>query len=174
VRVLNYDIIDWLNLSDSTIDAVATRELQELQRRDRLYRGDRLPPEICDRVVILVDDGLATGATMRAAISVIDPQEPAKLIVAVPVAPGSLCDDLSLEADEVVCVAMPTSLNAIGYWYEDFSQTTDDEVRQLLANSPLGRPPQRPIQTALKPIYFKHPSSELVLSGCPTTLRAAA
>jgi putative phosphoribosyl transferase len=135
VEVLNYDVVEGLGISEHTIDAVAARELRELRRRDRLYRGDRPQPEIGDRIVILVDDGIATGASMRAAISVIDPQEPAKLVVAVPVAPPSFCDDLSLDADEVVCVAMPATLNAIGYWYADFSQTTDEEVRQCLAHA---------------------------------------
>ncbi|WP_017300329.1 phosphoribosyltransferase [Nodosilinea nodulosa] len=136
VRVLNPDVIEGLAISASTIDAIAARELQELQRRDRAYRGDRPPPEIRDRTVILVDDGIATGATMRAAISVITPQRPARLVVATPVAAPPICDELSRLVDEVVCVTMPVRLSAIGYWYEDFSQTTDEEVRQLLAVSP--------------------------------------
>lgn len=133
VLVLNNDVIDGLAIAKHTIDAVVAQESRELQRRDRAYRGNRPPPHIGDRLVILVDDGIATGATMRAAISVIAPQSPARLIVATPVAPLSSCEDLSLEIDEMVCVTMPTNLNAIGSRYADFSQTTDAEVRQLLA-----------------------------------------
>ncbi|MGB3312716.1 MAG: phosphoribosyltransferase [Nodosilinea sp.] len=136
VRVLNDDVVSGMNISASTIDAVAAKELQELQRRDRAYRGDRPPLDVRDRIIILVDDGIATGATMRAAISVIQPQQPAQLIVAAPVAAPSLYDELSLKVDEVVCVALPDRLTAIGYWYEDFSQTSDEDVRQLLANQP--------------------------------------
>jgi len=133
VRVLNYDVISWLGISGTTIDAVAARELQELQRRDRVYRGDRPVPNIRDRIVILVDDGIATGSTMRAAISVLKPQQPASLIVAVPVAPPETCDVIRAEVDEVVCLMIPEMFYAIGLWYEDFSQTTDEEVRDLLA-----------------------------------------
>jgi len=134
VRVLNYDVVSWLGISGKTIDEVAAREVKELQRRDRVYRGDRPQPEIRDRTVILVDDGIATGATIRAAISVIKSQQPARLIVATPVAPPSTCDELKAEVDEVVCLLTPESFYAIGVWYEDFSQTTDEEVRALLAH----------------------------------------
>jgi putative phosphoribosyl transferase len=133
VRVLNYDVVSWLGISSKTIDQVAARELKELQRRDRVYRGDRPQPNVRDRTVILVDDGIATGSTMRAAISVIKPQQPARLIVAVPVASPQTCNDLRTEVDEVVCLMMPEAFYAIGLWYEDFSQTTDEEVRSLLA-----------------------------------------
>jgi len=117
VRVLNYDVISWLGISGTTIDAVAARELQELQRRDRVYRGDRPVPNIRDRIVI----------------SVLKPQQPASLIVAVPVAPPETCDVIRAEVDEVVCLMIPEMFYAIGLWYEDFSQTTDEEVRDLLA-----------------------------------------
>ncbi|WP_416669894.1 phosphoribosyltransferase [Egbenema bharatensis] len=135
VRVLNYDVVGWLGIAGKVIDEVANRELRELQRRDRAYRGDRPPPDIRDRIVILVDDGIATGATMRAAISVLDAQKPAYLIVGVPVAPSETCDALKSEADEVVCLLTPEPFYAIGLWYEDFSQTTDETVRKLLADS---------------------------------------
>lgn len=135
VRVLNYDVVSWLGISSKTIDEVAARELKELQRRDRAYRGDRPQPEIRDRTVILVDDGIATGATIRAAIAVIKSQQPARLIVAIPVAPPSTCAALKTEVDEVVCLMAPELFYAIGLWYEDFSQTTDEEVRKLLARS---------------------------------------
>ncbi|WP_035986546.1 phosphoribosyltransferase [Leptolyngbya sp. KIOST-1] len=135
VRVLNDDVVKGMGISAAAIDAIAARELEELQRRDRAYRGDRPSPSIRDRTVILVDDGIATGATMRAAVSVIQPQGPARLIVAAPVAAPALCQELSLMVDEVVCVVMPPTLRAIGYWYQDFSQTSDDDVRHLLSCS---------------------------------------
>ncbi|MGQ9872400.1 phosphoribosyltransferase [Leptodesmis sp.] len=123
----------WLGIPGKTIDEVAAKELKELQRRDRAYRGDRPQPEIRDRTVILVDDGIATGATIQAAIAVIKSQQPARLIVATPVAPPSTCEELKAEVDEVVCLMTPELFYAIGLWYEEFSQTTDDEVRELLA-----------------------------------------
>ncbi|MGI0488162.1 phosphoribosyltransferase [Pantanalinema rosaneae CENA516] len=133
VRVLNYDVISWLGITSKTIDAVAAKELKELQRRDRVYRGDRAQPNIRDRIVILVDDGIATGSTIRAAISVLKPQQPAQLIVAIPVAPPAACDQLRSEVDEVICLFKPEALYAIGIWYDDFSQVTDETVRYLLA-----------------------------------------
>jgi putative phosphoribosyl transferase len=136
VRVLNHDVINWLNISSHTIEEVAARELQELQRRERAYRGNRLRPEICDRTVILVDDGLATGATMRAAVTVLKSQQPRQLIVAVPVAPREACAVLRTEVDRVICLATPEPFQAIGLWYDNFAQTTDQEVRTLLADQP--------------------------------------
>ncbi|MBD2494549.1 phosphoribosyltransferase [Nostoc sp. FACHB-280] len=133
VRVLNYDVINNLGIDISTIDKVATQELRELQRRDRAYRGERPLPNIKNRTVILVDDGIATGSTMRAAIAVVKQQQPQRLIVAVPIAAPITCEELQAEVDEIVCLVMPESLYAIGLWYEDFSQTTDAEVRHLLA-----------------------------------------
>jgi putative phosphoribosyl transferase len=133
VRVLNESIINWLKISNQDIEEVAARELQELQRRNRAYRGDRPPSDIVDRTVILVDDGLATGSTMRAAIAVLKPQHPAKLIVAIPVAASETYNELKTEVDKVVCLMTPEPFYAIGLWYEDFSQTTDQEVRKLLA-----------------------------------------
>lgn len=135
VRELNYDVISGLGISGKTIDEVADRELKELQRRDRAYRGDRPPPDICDRIVILIDDGIATGSTIKAAITVIQSQRPARLIVAVPVAPPQIRDELSVAVDEVVCLMTPEEFYAISLWYEDFAQTTDEEVRELLARS---------------------------------------
>ncbi|HSM83366.1 MAG TPA: phosphoribosyltransferase [Nodosilinea sp.] len=135
VRVLNYEVVSWLAISGRTIDAVAARELKELQRRDRIYRGDRPQPEIRDRTIILVDDGMATGLTMQAAIEVIKPQRPARLIVAVPVAPPQTCATLKTEVDEVVCLLTPKDLYSISLWYDDFAQLTDDEVCTLLSQS---------------------------------------
>jgi predicted phosphoribosyltransferase len=102
-------------------------------RRERAYRADRPPPDLRDRIVILVDDGLATGATMRAAVAALRGQDPARIVVAVPVGAPSTCALLHAEADEIVCAAMPEPFYAVGQWYNDFSETTDDEVRSLLA-----------------------------------------
>ncbi len=133
VRVLNDEIVNWLGIDHKTIDQVATQELQELQRRDRVYRGDRPQPKIKNRTVILIDDGIATASTMRAAIAVIQEQQPKRIVVAIPVAPPSICEELRTEIDEVICLTTPEPMYAIGLWYEDFSQTTDAEVRDLLA-----------------------------------------
>ena len=111
---------------------VVAREQQELVRRERLYRGDRPPVAIEGKTVIVVDDGLATGATMRAAVAAIRLQHPARLVVAVPVGARETCEVLRAEADEVVCAAMPWPFRAVGLWYEEFPQTTDEEVHELL------------------------------------------
>jgi predicted phosphoribosyltransferase len=132
VRVLNDEIVRGLGISEHEIDAAAARELQELARRQRLYRGDRPLPDIAGRTVILVDDGLATGATMRAAIQALRQQQPARIVVAVPTASPDTCEALKAEADDVVCAMTPEPFLAVGHWYEDFTQTTDDEVRELL------------------------------------------
>ncbi|MBE7384841.1 MAG: phosphoribosyltransferase [Leptolyngbya sp. SIO1E4] len=135
VQVLNYNILNWLNISDHTVEQVAARELRELQRRDRAYRGDRPHPELQDRTLLLIDDGIATGATMRAAIALLKLQQPQQIVVAVPVAPSQTCQTLKAEADRVVCLITPEPFYAIGLWYEHFAQTSDDEVRELLARS---------------------------------------
>src|SRR5262249_41069458 len=132
VRVLNEDVVKALRISDSTLDAVAASEEQELERRVRLYRGDRTALDLRDRTVILVDDGLATGATMRAAVAAVRQYRPARIIVAVPVGSPDTCAELQREADAVVCVRTPVPFNAVALWYDDFSQTTDEEVRTLL------------------------------------------
>jgi putative phosphoribosyl transferase len=132
VRVLNDDVLDWLRISDERIDEVAARELRELERRDRAYRGDRPPPDLRDRTVILVDDGLATGSTMQAAIAAIRHQSPQRIVVAVPVGAPDTCDAIRGEVDEVVCFMPQDPLYAIGLWYENFTQTTDEEVCKLL------------------------------------------
>ncbi len=132
VRVLNRDVVAYLNIPQRTIDAVARQEQQELERRERLYRGDRPAPEVRGRTVILVDDGLATGSTMRAAIAALKKLEPGRIVVAVPVAPPSAVEELEKEVDEVVCLFTPEPFEGVGRWYQDFSQTTDQEVRNLL------------------------------------------
>ena len=132
VRVLNRDIVRMLGLSDATIDAVSTKEQRELARRELLYRGERALPELRGRTLILVDDGMATGATMRAAIQAVRQRDPAHVVVAVPVAALPTCDDLRSEGSDVVCVRETDALYAIGLWYDKFSQTTDAEIRDLL------------------------------------------
>jgi len=133
VRVLNDEIVRGLGISDHQIDAVVARELHELARRERLYRGDRPPPDVAGRTVILVDDGLATGATMRAAVAALRQRQPARIVIAVPTASPDTSEALKAEADDVVCAMTPEPFFAVGHWYEDFTQTTDDEVRELLA-----------------------------------------
>ncbi|MFQ4141831.1 phosphoribosyltransferase [Chlorogloeopsis sp. ULAP02] len=133
IRVLNYDVISWFGISSKTIDEVAAKELRELQRRDHVYRGEHPPLDVRNRIVILIDDGIATGSTIRAAIAILQQQQPQRIVVAVPVAPLATCQELRAEVEEVVCLLTPEPLYAIGLWYENFSQTTDDEVRELLA-----------------------------------------
>src|SRR5215471_741873 len=132
VRVLNDDVVKPLGISDHMIEAAAAQELEELSRRERLYRGGRPVPDMSGRTVILVDDGLATGATMRAAIQALRQQQPARVVVAVPTASPDICEALRSEADDVICVMTPEPFFAVGHWYDDFTQTTDDEVRRLL------------------------------------------
>lgn len=133
VRILNYEVISSLGITDKTIEAVAARELGELQRRDRVYRGDRPQPVIQNQTVILVDDGIATGATIRAAISILKSQHPRELVMAVPVAPRDVCQRLADEVDRIVCLETPSPFYAIALWYDNFSQTSDAEVCNLLA-----------------------------------------
>jgi predicted phosphoribosyltransferase len=135
LHVLNESVVRNLAIPDYVIDAVAAEELEELARRERAYRGTRFPPEVRGRTVILVDDGLATGSTMHAAIRALKQQEPARIVVAVPTAAPETCEEMKSEADEVVCALTPEPFYAVGLWYEDFSQTSDDEVRELLARA---------------------------------------
>jgi predicted phosphoribosyltransferase len=135
VRVLNDQLVGGLGIPDYIVDEVAAWEQQELMRRDRLYRGDRPPPDVRGRTVILVDDGLATGPTMLAAVKALRQQQPARIVVAVPTASPETCEQLRAEVDEVICAITPEPFHAVGLWYEDFSQTTDEEVRDLLARS---------------------------------------
>jgi predicted phosphoribosyltransferase len=132
IRVLNRDIIRMLNVPEEVIQFVVRRELEELRRQERLYRGDRPLPEVRDRAVILIDDGLATGASMRAAVAGLRTRQPARIVVAVPAAAAETCDALRSEVDEVVCVMTPEPFYGVSRWYEDFSQITDEEVRALL------------------------------------------
>jgi putative phosphoribosyl transferase len=138
VRVLNEDVIQALHPPFRVIEAVAARELEELGRRERSYRGDRPALQVRGRTVILVDDGLATGSTMRAAVKALRRLGPDRIVVAVPTAAPSTCAELGLEADECICCITPDPFYAVGVWYEDFSQTTDREVRDLLERATVG------------------------------------
>jgi putative phosphoribosyl transferase len=135
VRVLNDEVMRILPIPERVIDAVTAEETQELNRRERLYRGSRPPPDVRGRTVILVDDGLATGSTMRAAVKALRQLDPAKIVVAVPVGARQTCAEFQDEADEAVCATTPEPFYAVGYWYADFEPTSDDEVRVLLAQA---------------------------------------
>lgn len=135
VRVLNRDVIEPLQIPERAIAEVERRERVEIERREHAYRGQRPRPAVAGQCVILVDDGVATGATMRAAIAALRQQKPAKVVVAVPVAPPDTVDVLRSEADEVVCLAMPEPFRAIGCWYVEFPQLSDEEVRARLSRS---------------------------------------
>jgi putative phosphoribosyl transferase len=135
VQVLNDGVVEALGLDAAVIERAAATEQRELTRRERLYRGDRRPVDVEDRTVILVDDGLATGATMRAGTLALRAKHPRRLVLAVPVAAAQTCELLRADADELVCASTPEPFVAVGAWYDDFSQTTDDEVRALLARS---------------------------------------
>jgi predicted phosphoribosyltransferase len=132
VRVLNDQVVSRLGIPEHVIDAVAAREQQELARRERLYRGGRPPLDVRNRTVILVDDGLATGATMHAAIAALRQLHPARIVVAVPTASAETCEEMRAEADDVICAVTPEPFQAVGRWYQDFSQTMDEEVQDLL------------------------------------------
>jgi putative phosphoribosyl transferase len=135
VRVLNEDIMRSLPNADQLIESVTEKETVELERREQTYRDGRPAPELRDRVVILVDDGLATGATMRAAVAALRQRGVAKIVVAAPVGAPDTCRELEQEADETICATAPEFFQAVGQYYEDFSQTSDEEVRELLARA---------------------------------------
>lgn len=130
--VLNEDLLDQLQIGQAAIARVRAREQRELQRRERVYRGNRALPALAGREVVLIDDGLATGATMRAAVAAVRQQRPRKIVVAVPVAPPETVAILEREADAVLCLLTPSPFYGVGYWYQDFAQTTDEEVCGLL------------------------------------------
>ena len=138
VRVLNQGVVDAARMSPEAVERVARRELEEVERREAAYRGGRPPVETAGKRVILVDDGLATGATMRAAVAAVRATGPARIVVAVPIAAASTCEELAREVDEIVCLRTPEPFYAVGLWYEDFSQTTDEEVRALLEQPAAG------------------------------------
>lgn len=132
VRVLNQDVVDYLKIPPQVIDAVAAREMKELKRREIKYRGDRPAPDVTGKTVILIDDGLATGSTVRAAAQALRQQEPAHSVVAVPVSAPQTCDEYQIGVDEIICASTPEPFRGVGQWYDDFSQTTDEEVHDLL------------------------------------------
>jgi putative phosphoribosyl transferase len=138
VRVLSDDIIDHLAIPPDAVEEVTSRERIELERRDKMYRGSRPPARLEDRIVILVDDGLATGATMEAAIRAVRQSRPRRVVVAAPVGAAETCERLATIADEVVCAAMPEPFQAVGLWYEHFDQTSDEEVIDLLRRGASG------------------------------------
>jgi putative phosphoribosyl transferase len=133
--VLNPDVVRALPNAESMIESVIAKESAEIERRERTYRGDRPAPELRNRIVILVDDGLATGATMRAAVEALRQSGAARIVVAVPVGPPETCRELEALVDEAVCAIAPEFFHGVGQFYEDFSQTSDDEVRELLARA---------------------------------------
>ena len=135
VRVINEEVVRTLYISPNVLDAVAFREERELERRERLYRDDRPLPVVHDQTVILIDDGLATGATMRAAVRALRVQEPAAIVIAIPVAAYSTYRQFRTEVDEIICAQTPEVFYGVGWWYEDFSQTSDQQVRELLSLS---------------------------------------
>src|SRR5437762_12032338 len=135
VRVLNEDVMRALPKADETIESITAKETAELERREQSYRDGRPAPELRDRIVILVDDGLATGATMRAAVKALRHRGAAKIVVAVPVGPPDTCREIEEQTDETICLSTPEFFQAVGQYYEDFSQTTDEDVRELLTSA---------------------------------------
>ncbi|HLI06286.1 MAG TPA: phosphoribosyltransferase [Ktedonobacteraceae bacterium] len=135
VIVLNNEVVNMLHIPPQVIEAVAAREEKELQRREHLYRDDRPLPNVKGKIVILVDDGLATGSTMRAAIEALKQEHPARIVVAVPVGALQTCEALIQQVSEVVCAQMPEPFYGVGYWYQNFEQTGDQEVHDLLARA---------------------------------------
>jgi putative phosphoribosyl transferase len=135
IRVLNEDVVRWYSIPESVIEAVVREEQQELERRERAYREDRPAPDLRNRIVILTDDGLATGSTMRAAAQAVRERQPLRVVVAVPVGARETCAELAAYADEVICARMPEPFASVGQWYLDFNQTDDEEVRALMQKS---------------------------------------
>lgn len=132
VRVLNQEVLRYVPVPQEKIDEVASREQRELERREKSYRGTRPPLNVKGRTVVIVDDGLATGSTMRAAVRALKAMQPAAVIVAVPVAARQTCNEFRAEVDDIVCLRTPEPFDAVGLWYRDFSQTEDEEVHELL------------------------------------------
>jgi predicted phosphoribosyltransferase len=132
IKVLNWETIDALGVDRAAIDAIVARERMELARREQVYRSDRPQQDVSGRIVLLVDDGLATGASMYAAVLALRSRAPQKIVVAVPVAPEDTAAQLAQYADEIVCVATPRPFRGVGAWYQDFRQVTDEEVREVL------------------------------------------
>jgi putative phosphoribosyl transferase len=151
VRVLNQELIQYLRVPESVIEEITQREQRELERRERLYRDGRPPLPVNGRTAILVDDGLATGASMLAASRALRPQGARRILVAVPVAAHQTCGELGKEVDEIICTATPHPFGAVGIWYEDFSQTTDEEVRELLEQAAREKQAAQPAHSSAGP-----------------------
>jgi len=134
-HVVNQAVVEQLNITHEQLSEVAAEELIELARREKAYRDNRPAPQLRDQTVIRVDDGLATGSTMLAAVKAVQEQHPARVVVAVPVAAVETCEKFQQQVDEVICVQTPQPFYAVGSWYDNFSQTSDDEVRNLLATA---------------------------------------
>ena len=132
IRVLNEEVVRSMRLSQRVIDSATSKELRELARREHLYREGRPRLDVTNNVVILVDDGLATGSTMRAAVAALRQAKAKRLVVAVPIAAALTCRDLRQEVDELICLHTPEPFYSVGFWYEDFSQTSDEEIREML------------------------------------------
>lgn len=135
VRILDQFLIQMYGVRPEVIDRITASEKLELERREKSYRDDRPPPDVKDHTVILIDDGLATGSTMRAAVEALREEGARKIVVAVPVAPPDTCDAMKSEVDEIICAVTPEPFRAVGVWYADFGETTDEEVRELLARA---------------------------------------
>jgi putative phosphoribosyl transferase len=150
VRVLDLDIVEGLGISELDIERVTAAEKEELNRRERAYRGTRGPLDVSGMIVILVDDGIATGSSMRAAIRALRQMTPARIVIATPVAPASTCNRLKFDIDELVCVEMPEPFYGVGQFYEDFSPVSDEEVNELLdrASHRPGAPPHENAELA--------------------------
>ena len=133
VRIINEEAVRTFGVTDAEIEAVTAEEQLELKRRERRYRDSREPPTIAGKTVILVDDGLATGSTMRAAVEALRQEGPARIVVAVPTAAPETCEDIAAHVDEMICAMTPEPFYAVGLWYDDFGQTSDEEVHDLLA-----------------------------------------
>ena len=165
IEVLSQDLIRDLGIPRALVEQVAVKERLELERRDTLYRAGRRPVAVRDRTVILVDDGLATGSTMEAAVLALRQQAPARIVVAVPVGARESCERLRRIADEVVCVSIPEQFDAVGRWYDEFAQTTDEEVIRILAAAPQGRPDPAPRKIGAAAVVREHAHR---LSGDPS------
>jgi predicted phosphoribosyltransferase len=138
--VLNEEVVNYLRIPQRVIDAIAQTELKELKRRELEYRGNRPEPDVKGKTIILIDDGLATGSTIRAAAQALRQQQPARIVVAVPVSAPQTCDEYRIGVDEIICAATPDPFRGVGLWYHDFSQTTDEEVRELLERARKSEP----------------------------------
>jgi erythromycin esterase-like protein/predicted phosphoribosyltransferase len=171
-RVLDKQLVEALDIPLDQIEAIDAIERRELERRERAYRGDRPPPDVAGRVVVLVDDGLATGSTMLAAVRAVRADDPARVVVAVPVAEPGVCARLRVEADEAVCLLTPAPLHSVSVWYDDFGEVTDDDVRRLLGHAvppPAARQPDvRPLTGAVSdydPLVERGAQARFVLLG---------